>query len=260
MTSFLAPLGWLGRQTLETVRQAGGLALVAGRTLRALPRLDRKALSRAMVHFGYDSIPLGVAIAVFTGGILVLLANINVQRYGARSLLGWAAGYTIVREFGPLFTALVLTGRVGARNAAELASMNIGGQLEGLRGVGVDPFALLVAPRTVASALSISALGFVCIFVAVLAAAVFGQLIIDVHVGTFVRSFASMCSFRDVAAGIVKLFVFGTLIALVSTRCGLLAKGGARAVGRVAATSVVANAALLSALDWGLALALARVL
>jgi phospholipid/cholesterol/gamma-HCH transport system permease protein len=255
-----APLAALGRILLAIVRETGGMALVIARATRALPRLDRRELLRSTVHFGYQSIPLGMTVAMFVGGILVLLANVNVQRFGARSILGWAAGYSVLREFGPLLVALVMTGRVGARNAAELASMSLGGQLEGLRGVGVDPFALLVAPRVLAGALAIGALGLLCNLVAVLTAALFGHLVIHVEAGLFFRSFAAMLGWRDVMAALVKMIVFGATIALVSTRCGLAARGGARAVGRAAALSVVASSALISSLDWGLTMVLERVL
>ena len=242
------------------LRALGSLGLVTGRAVRALPRMDRREFIRSLVHFGYDSIPLGLAISIFTGGILVMLANINVQRYGAKPILGWAAGYAILREFGPLLMALVMSGRIGARNAAELASMGIGGQLEGLLGVGVDPYALLVAPRLAASAIAIFALGLFCNLISILSGAVFGQLLIDVEVGLFFRSFAMLLDWRDVAAAAVKMVCFGVLIALVSTRAGLSARGGAQAVGRSAAEGVVASAALISVVDWVLTVVLAEVL
>lgn len=254
------PIAALGALALAGLREVGALARVCGRAALALRRLDRRELGRSLVHFGYDSIPLALAIAAFAGGILVLLANANVQRYGARSILGWAAGYGVLREFGPLLTALVMTGRVGARNAAELASMSLGGQLEGLEGVGVDPFALLVAPRMVASTVAIGALGLLCNLVAVLCAALFGQLVLDVEAPTFFRSFAALLGPRDVLASLLKTVAFGATIALVSTRCGLSAAGGARAVGRAAARAVVSSAAALTVLDWLLTVLASRVL
>ncbi len=248
----------LGAAALAGARELGALALVAARAALALPRIDRRELWRSLAHFGYGSLPLGLAVATFTGGILVLLANVNVQRFGARSILGWAAGYAVLREFGPLLTALVMTGRVGARNAAELAAMSLGGQLEGLRGVGVDPFALLVAPRVAASALAVGALGLVCNLVAVVSAAAFGQLVIGVDGPMFFRSFAALLGWRDLAAALVKTLAFGATLSLVSTRCGLAAQGGARAVGRAAALAVVESSAALMVVDWLLTLALTR--
>lgn len=255
----MSPLSQLGRLLLALTRAGGSLVLVTGRALRAAPRMDRHELVRSLAHFGYDSLPLGLAISVFTGGILVMLANINVQRYGARPILGWAAGYAILREFGPLLMALVMSGRIGARNAAELASMSIGGQLEGLKGVGVDPYALLVAPRLFASALAIAALGLFCNLVAIVSGAFFGELLIQVEAGMFFRSFALLLNHRDVLAAVVKMVVFGLLIALVSTRAGMSARGGAQAVGRKAAEGVVASAGLISVVDFELTLLLSEL-
>lgn len=242
------------------IRQLGGLVLVVGRAARAVRDLDRREFVRSLVRFGFDSLPLGIVVSIFTGAILVLLASLNVQRYGARAIVGWAAGYTVLREFGPLFIALVMTGRVGARNAAELASMSINGQLEGLRGVGVDPFALLVAPRVVASTVGIGLLGAVCSLVAVLFSALFAQVALDIELGLFFRSFAELLGWRDLAATVIKTVAFGATIALVSTRCGLMARGGALAVGRAAALSVVSSSAILTALDWVLTVGIEKVL
>ncbi len=255
-----APLRLLGRHARTLARELGGTALVAARTIAALPRLDRREFLRSLVRFGYDSLPLGLVISIFTGGILVLVADLNVARFGARALVGWAAGYTVLREFGPLFVALVMTGRVGARNAAELASLSIGGQLEGLRGVGVDPFALLVAPRLLASTLGVGLLGAICSLAAVGFGAVFGQLMIAVPIDQFFRSFEELLGWRDLVAALVKTLAFGTTIALVSTRCGLSARGGAQAVGRAAAQAVVVSSAVLTGLDWLLTLGIERTL
>ena len=247
---------WLG----SGVREAGGLAVVVARAVRALGQLDRREFTRSLVRFGYDSLPLGVLVSIFTGGILVLLANLNVQRFGARAIVGWAAGYTVLREFGPLFVALVMTGRVGARNAAELASMSIGGQLEGLRGVGVDPFALRVAPRLAASTVGVGLLGAVCSLVSVVAAAFFSHTMLDIDVSQFFRSFQALLSWRDLVATLIKTLSFGATIALVSTRCGLIARGGAQAVGRAAALAVVSSSAILTALDWVLTIGIEKVI
>ena len=254
------PFRFVGRVGANVLRQVGGLVLVVARTARAFAHLDRHEFTRSLVRFGYDSLPLGTLVSIFTGGILVLVANLDVQRYGARAIVGWAAGYTILREFGPLFVALVMTGRVGARNAAELASMNIGGQLEGLRGVGVDPYALLIAPRVAASTVGVGLLGAVCSLVSVFAAAVFSHTMINVDVGLFFRSFSALLGWRDLVATIIKTLAFGGTIALVSTRCGLMARGGAQAVGHAAALSVVSSSAILTAIDWLLTLGIEKVI
>ena len=189
-------------------------------------------------------------LGVFVGFILVLFSNLIVTRFGVKSLFGWASGYAVLREMGPFVTALVMAGRIGARNAAELGAMKIGGQLEGLRGVGVDPFALLVAPRVVASALAVTALGLVASLVAILSSIGFGWLVSDIEPSTYLMSFEARVHLADLCAALVKLFSFGATISLVSTQVGLTARGGARAVGQVAAGAVVASAAAITGIDW----------
>lgn len=238
--------GWFAR----LLQGLGALGLVLARTARALPRLDPREVVRSLVGFGYGALALSAVLGVFIGFILVLFSNLIVTRFGVKSLFGWASGYAVLREMGPFVTALVMAGRIGARNAAELAVMRIGGQLEGLRGVGVDPFALLVAPRVVASALAVTALGIVASLVAILASIAFGWAVSAIEPSTFLMSFEARVHLPDLLAALVKLFFFGATISLVSTQAGLRAQGGARAVGEVAARAVVVSAAALTALDW----------
>lgn len=238
--------GWLAR----LFQGVGALGIVLWRTARALPRLDPREVVRSLVGFGYDALALSAVLGVFIGFILVLFSNLIVTRFGVKSLFGWASGYAVLREMGPFVTALVMAGRIGARNAAELGVMRIGGQLEGLRGVGVDPFALLVAPRVVASALAVTVLGVVASLVAILSSIAFGWIVSAIEPSTYLMSFEARVHLQDLLASIVKLVFFGATISLVSTQAGLRAHGGARAVGEVAARAVVASAAALTALDW----------
>lgn len=250
----------LGRAGLAAAAFAGGTALVVGRTLAALPRLDRRELVRSLVHFGTASLPLGAAIAAFVGSILVTQTGIYVRRFGAREILGWAAGYAILREFGPLLVTLVMAGRIGARNAAELAALNLGGQVEGLRGAGVDPFAVLVAPRVVAATVAMALVGVACSAIAVLAGSITAVRLLDVSFHAFYRAFAEYLGPADVVFGLAKDAAFGLAIAFVSTLAGLRARGGARAVGQAAAAAVVWSAAAVALLDFLLAETLGKAI
>ncbi|MDR0964946.1 MAG: ABC transporter permease [Myxococcales bacterium] len=258
--ALLQPITRLGGRAIRLLQSIGSMGLVLGRTVRALPRLDPREVLRSLVHFGFDAMALACVLGVFVGFILVLFSNIIVTRFGLKSLFGWASGYAVLREMGPFMTALVMAGRIGARNAAELGAMRIGGQLEGLRGVGVDPFALLVAPRVVASALAVTGLGLVASLVAILASIAFGWAVSDIAPATYLTSFEARLYVADLNAALVKLFCFGATISLVSTQVGLQARGGAQAIGQVAAKAVVVSAAALTALDWLITFVTSRVL
>lgn len=253
-------LAWLGRETLGAVRMVGALALVLARTVLGLGRMDRRELTRGLVQFGWGSLPLAVATAALTGATVVVQTALYVQRFGARAVLGWAAGYAVMWEFGPLLLGLVMAARLGARNAAELATMQVGGQLEGLRGIGLDPFAVLVAPRVVAMTASMAGLSALTFLVAVLFEAAAAFFTLGLPVRAFFDSFSTMLHVTDMLGGMTKTSAFGLAISLVSTAVGLRARGGARAVGQAAAGAVVMGCAAIFVLDLLLTTTLARYL
>lgn len=254
-----AVLAWLGRGMLTTARGVGALSLVTARTVLGLPRMERRELFRGLVEFGYGTLGLALTVAALSGAIVVLQSALYVERFGARAFLGWAAGYAVLWEFGPLLLGLVMAARLGARNAAELATMQVGGQIEGLRGIGLDPFAVLVSPRVVAMELSMLALSTFTFLVAILFESISALVTLELPLRAFYGTFAHMLRPADIAAGVVKTGAFGLAISLVSTAVGLRAQGGARAVGQAAARAVVLSCASIFLLDFLLTLGLARL-
>jgi phospholipid/cholesterol/gamma-HCH transport system permease protein len=212
--------------------------------------LNRRELARELVHFGHGSLPLAVGVATLTGATVVLQTRLYVERFGARAFMGWAAGYAVLWELGPLLLGLLLAARVGARNAAELATLTVGGQIEGLRGVSLDPFGLLVAPRVVALIVSSLTLSSVAFGVAIAWEAAAARLTLALPLKAFWANFSDMLSPKDLLGGVIKALAFGIAIALISTTIGLRATGGARAVGQAAASAVVSSCATIFALDF----------
>lgn len=239
----------VGAFALWVVRLTGALGLVLARTVLHLPSLDRRELLRSIVLFGYRSLPLALLAAMLIGSTVVLQAGVYAVKFGTRLFTGWAAGYALMREFGPLLLGLVMAGRIGARNAAELALLTINGQIEGLRGISLDPFRILVAPRVIGSAISITALGSVSFLIAVLFEAVSAFYSLRMPLRVFFQSFTEMLWLSDFLGGITKTFAFGLAIALVSTVAGLRATGGAVGVGRAAASAVVMSCGSIFSLD-----------
>lgn len=254
-----AALAWLGRGLLTTARGVGALSLVTTRTVLGLPRMERRELLRGLVEFGYGTLGLALTVAALSGAIVVLQSALYVERFGARAFLGWASGYAVLWEFGPLLLGLVMAARLGARNAAELATMQVGGQIEGLRGIGLDPFAVLVSPRVVAMELSMLALSTFTFLVAILFESISALFTLGLPLRAFYGTFAHMLQPSDIVAGVVKTGAFGLAISLVSTSVGLRAQGGARAVGQAAARAVVLSCASIFLLDFLLTLGLSRL-
>jgi phospholipid/cholesterol/gamma-HCH transport system permease protein len=249
-------LSQLGAGLLSFVRELGGTALLTQRTFAAAvrERPSPKLFLSSLDRFGAASLPVLALTALLTGGILVIQSGLVVRRFGIQTLVGWGVGYGVLRQIGPLLSGLLFNGRVGSRNAAELAAMQSREQLAGLRAMGVDPLAAVVAPRAVAMVVALVALGVVSSAIAIGGGVVTAWALLGIEPGVFLRSLQAHVTLADVGANAVKVFVFGVAVAAVSCRCGLSAEGGAAGVGTAAARSVVRAALAIIVLDLGVSL------
>src|SRR5581483_625819 len=155
---------------------------LAGLTLR----FDGRELLRNMNKMGVDSLPIVSLTAFFTGGIMVIQSGIFVKRFGAYGLLGWGAGYAVFREVGPILIGLMFSGRVGSNNAAELGTMTVTEQIDGLRTLAIDPIRYLIVPRVVAMVVAMFCLLVIGDAVAVGGGMLFGKLLLRVEFASFV--------------------------------------------------------------------------
>jgi phospholipid/cholesterol/gamma-HCH transport system permease protein len=176
-------------------------------------------------------------------------AGLYVRRFGVQELVGWFAGYGVLRDVGPLVAGLVFSGRVGSRNAAEIASMATRDQLEGLRSIGVDAVTAVVAPRALAMAGSLVSLYFLGSAISIVTAAGAASALLDVDLSQFSRSLLERTQVADLGSGALKSFAFAMAVAMVSCRAGLVARGGASAVGDAAKQAVVRSALWIVVLD-----------
>jgi phospholipid/cholesterol/gamma-HCH transport system permease protein len=174
-----------------------------------------------------------------------------VQRYGAQQLLGWGAGFGTLREIGPLLTALMISGRVGANNTAELGTMTVTEQIDALRALAIDPIAFLVVPRFIAMVATLFLSTLYADALALFGAAYAGQALLGVEPGTFYNGLVSgLLGVGDVMNGLVKSIIFGIVIGLSSCHYGLAVTGGAPGVGRGVNATVVASAAGIFIFDY----------
>lgn len=245
--------GAIGATFLEIAETMGGMGILAGKVAQRLftLRLDGAEVVRSLYKMGVKSIPIVVVTALFTGVITVLQAAPVVQRIGAHGLLGWGAGFVTLRELAPLLTALMINGRVGANNTAELGTMVVTEQIDALRVLAIDPIAFLVAPRVVAMVATLFLATLFADTLALLGATFAGSALLGVAPRVFYNGLTgSLLDFGDVASGLVKAVVFGVVMALASCQYGLGVSGGAPGVGRAVNATVVASAAGIFILDY----------
>ncbi len=243
----------LGGGFLTIAEVAGGMGVLLGRILKRLlpPRFDVPELWKNLHKMAVKSLPIVIVTALFTGAIMVIQAAPIVKRLGAEGLVGWAAGFGTLREIAPLLTALMISGRVGANNAAELGTMVVTEQIDALRALAIDPIAFLIVPRFVGIVVTLFAMTLYADALALFGAAYSGYGLIQVEPKSFYNGLTSgQLYFGDVADGLIKSVVFGLVIALASCHFGLATKGGAPGVGRSVNATVVASAAGVFVLDY----------
>jgi phospholipid/cholesterol/gamma-HCH transport system permease protein len=206
---------------------------------------------------GIKSVPIVTVTALFTGGIMVIQAAPIIQRYGAQGLLGWGAGFGTLREIAPLLTALMINGRVGANNTAELGTMAVTEQIDGLRALAIDPLGFLIAPRFLGVVITLFLSTILSDALALFGAAYAGSAFLGVEPAIFYRGLTTgLLGFNDVAHGLAKSVVFGAVIGLSSCHFGLSTSGGAPGVGRAVNATVVVSAAGVFVLDYLMSFAL----
>ena len=242
----------VGSGALLISRHIGGIVILAGQVLRSLvpPSLDGRELVNNLFKMGNRSLPIIALTAFFVGGIMVIQSGVYVKQLNAKGIVGWAAGYSVFREIGPIMIALMFSGRVGSNNTAELGTMTVTEQLDGLRALAIDPIRYLLVPRVVGMIIALFSLTIIGNLVALGGGILFSKLIMNIEPATFYFSMVSQLHPGDVLHGLTKSVIFGTAIALTSCYFGISVRGGAVGVGRAVNAAVVAAAVSIFVLDF----------
>jgi phospholipid/cholesterol/gamma-HCH transport system permease protein len=203
-----------------------------------------------MEHIGVNSIPLVFIIAVFTGGVAAWQAAYQLKGLAPLSFLGAAIGRSIITELGPVLTAIVIAGRVGASIAAELGSMKVTEQIDALETMGISPIAFLATPRVLASILMMPLLVIFADVVAITGAYFISNYFLGVSFNVFFLSVKRYFLFNDFMFGVVKGMVFGGVTSMLGCHIGFRTEGGAEGVGLSTIRSFVISSALILILDY----------
>jgi len=200
-----------------------------------------KDMIEQMDYVGAGSLFIVLLVSLFIGMALSLQLAAELSALGLKMYIGKIVGVAVIREIGPVLTALVFAGRVGSGMASELGSMILGHQIDTIRVFGVDPMKKLVTPRIVSSIIMLPLLTIIGDLIAI-----FGGFYVAVFVsrqsGTFYwSSIREALYFENVLSGIIKPFVFGYLIACIGCYTGLSTRGGATGLRRATTKAVVAS-------------------
>ncbi len=240
-----ALLARLGDRAVGALDGVGRLTTLGARAVSfaVRPPLRWRAFVYQVHVQGNRALGLAVAASIFVGMALAVQFGFGLSRFGATSLLSQLTTLGLVRELLPVFSGLVIGGRLGAGIAAELGSMAVTEQLDAMLVLGADPVRELVTPRVVASILVLPFITVLGDVVATGGAMAVGYLQYGIGGRYYVDSLRGFLLVGDFATGVVKAAVFGLLVALFACRQGLAARRGTQGVG-VAATRAVVDGTL----------------
>jgi phospholipid/cholesterol/gamma-HCH transport system permease protein len=252
----------IGRATLEGIADVGAVAILVGGMLRALlPGLRSwRLVVNQMFYIGVGSLGLVFVVSVFTGAVAAVQAADQVSNLVPLKYLGAVILRSVIIELGPVLTALVVGGRVGASIAAELGTMKVTEQIDALRAMAISPVRYLVVPRVVAAFIM---LPVVTVFANALAVAGGGFVAIysiGVTPHTYVTGLKQFFFLKDLMSGLLKAFVFGGIIGTMGCYYGFATEGGAEGVGNATRRAVVASCVLVLISDYFLAHILFRLI
>lgn len=219
----------------------GDFFLLLGRTTAAAVRSPpRPALLIDQLHeVGVRSLSIVNLTAIFTGMVMALQLGSFLTQFGAKQYVSKVVGVAIVSELGPVLTALMIGGRVGAGMAAELGTMKVTEQIDALRALGTDPIAYLVVPRVLAVVIMLPLLTAMSDFIGVIGGLIVSYVELDVDPSFYVNSLIQYLTMADAIRSLVKGFVFGVIIAVLACMNGMNADGGADGVGAATTKTVV---------------------
>jgi phospholipid/cholesterol/gamma-HCH transport system permease protein len=203
----------------------------------------------------FDTIGLGSLTVVlltgfFTGAVLALQSGMTLDQFGARPFVGRLVSASMIKELGPVLTALMLSGRVTAGIASELGSMVVADQVNALRALGTDPIRKLVLPRVLAGTLMCPVLTVVADFVGILGGWIIAVTQMRVASSVYWSSVLEALYPQDPWMGIIKPFFLGFVIVSIGCHVGLRTRGGTQGVGRSTTNAVVAASVALLAVDF----------
>jgi len=245
-------LSLIERWLKEAALEAQEYVRLTGAALHALatrPRYRHDWIEQ-IDAIGVGSLTVVLLAGLFTGAALALQSGQTLDQFGARPVVGRLVSASMIKELGPVLTALMLTGRIGSGIAAELGSMMVTDQINALRALGSDPVRRLVAPRVLAGIVMTPILTVIADFVGILGGWVVARFTLQVNSGLYWSSVTRGLYIADAWMGIIKPFVFGFIIATIACHVGLRTRGGTAGVGKATTMSVVAGSVAVIAADF----------
>ncbi len=242
----------LGAWTLGRVRGMGNMLtfLVSALALIFVPPFKFRELLRQIRFFGNKSMLVVLLTGAFTGMVLALQIFYTLRKFGAEAYLGPAVALSIIRELGPVLSALMVTGRAGSALTAKIGIMNITEQIDALHSMALNPMRYLVVPSIAAAMLVFPLLTAIFDVIGIFGGYFVGVKLLGLSAGTYLTQMELFVDFEDVRIGLYKSFSFGVIVSWVCCYKGYFTEFGAEGVSKATTSAVVTSSVLILIWDY----------
>ena len=250
------PIETIGRRTLDLVGIISNMLALLYNTVswivlgpvKGKPP-NRQHIFQQMVFAGVQSVVIVFFISLFTGIVIAMQSAYQLKQLGAVIYVAPMVSISMARELGPVFTALVVTGRVGSAITAELGTMKVSEQIEALETIALDPVRFLVVPRFLALLVMLPCLTIMSDIVGIIGGLLVGVFNLKLNFYRYLTFSFDFMTWKDVWTGLLKSLTFATAISMISCYVGLDTRGGAEGVGKSTTISVVVSFIMIVLLD-----------
>lgn len=240
-----------GRLCLDIFKGAGGIALLFADTCNLLfsRKIRWQATISQMNKIGVTSLPLVFLTSLFTGMVLALQSSYQLRLFAAEKFTSDLIAVSLCRELGPVLTAMVVAGRVGASIAAELGTMKVTEQIDALKALATNPVQYLVVPRFIAALFMLFVLTIYADCIGMFGGYLISVFKLGMSSHMYIKRGIDSLMVKDIVTGLIKAFFFGGFISIVGCYFGFHARGGAEGVGRATTLAVVVSLILVISSD-----------
>ena len=231
----------MGEQLSSALRHIGRVAFLTVDTVRFAVRrpFGFDLLMGQLYQLGVRSLSITTITALFTGMVLALQSAYSLEAFGGKVFIGRVVALSLVRELGPVLTALMVGGRVGSGITAEIGSMTVTEQVDALRAMAISPVRRLVVPRVLATVIMMPVLTAIADLLGILGGLLIAVVELNMTPQDYATSIWQQLSISDIFSGLGKTVFFGLEIAAIGCYNGLQATGGAASVGQATTRTVV---------------------
>ena len=253
---FISPVTSLGSASVRWVNELGAMVLFLLRAFRMVFHPKQFPLIVQQIYFiGARSAMIVMLVGLFTGMVMGLQLFHPLVKFGSAGVLGTAVALSLIRELGPVLTAVMITARAGSSMAAEIGIQRISEQIDALDTMRIDPLRYLVSPRVAASIISFPLLTALFDLIGILGGFITGVMLMGLNAGTYFYHVRTGVELEDITGGFVKAVVFAVLVSMICCFQGYYThlrrdSYGAKAVGLSTTSAVVLSCVLILVADY----------